>query len=101
MGGLVAIHAVLRNRSFFSGIVLEGPLIAPTSKPSFIMYQISKVARVLIPDYVYMGMNLDDVTKDEVGLKSHPRFRLFTSRIFGNLSVSFNVMFMQLGKIIR
>jgi len=66
MGGLIAIRSILRNRSFFGGIVLEGPLITPSSKPNFIMNQLSKLARVLIPDYVYLTMDLEDVTRDQV-----------------------------------
>ena len=66
MGGLISIHAILRNRSFFKGLVLEGPLITPTTKPSLIMNQLSKVARILVPDYVYMGMELNDVTREQV-----------------------------------
>ena len=51
---------------FFKGLVLEGPLITPTTKPSLIMNQLSKVARILVPDYVYMGMELNDVTREQV-----------------------------------
>ena len=66
MGGLITLRCVLRNRSFFNGIVLEGPLILPTSKPSFVMNQIAKVAKAVAPDYVYLNLDLNDVSKDQV-----------------------------------
>ena len=66
MGGLITLRCVLRNRSFFNGLILEGPLIQPTSKPSFVMNQIAKVANAVAPDYVYLALDLNDVSKDQV-----------------------------------
>jgi hypothetical protein len=34
------------------------------------MNLLSKVARILVPDYVYLNMDLEDVTKDQVMMNS-------------------------------
>lgn len=90
MGGLIAIRSVLRNRSFFSGIVLEGPLIVPSTKPSFVMNQIGKLAKYFIPDYVYLGMDLEDVTRDQAAVKTMEKDPL---RWHGGIKVSMAVAF--------
>ena len=68
MGGLVAIRAILKSPSFFSGTVLEGPLIIPTEKPSAVMNQISKLAKLVAPDYIYLPLDLNDVSHYQVNL---------------------------------
>lgn len=76
MGGMIALRAVLRHPGFFTGMILNGPLIVPgpqigpidfrsTPARTFISKTVLQLLSWLIPNVPLGRPNLDIITRDK------------------------------------
>jgi len=66
MGGMVALSAILKNSSFFKGMILEGPLIVPDpSEVTPVKILLGRLLSSILPEMQLGKIRVEQVTSDK------------------------------------